>query len=165
MADTLPSIALAFEKDNVNSMREKPNGIERRVFTPFMVSTIIGSAIIEVATSLAVFFVARGLFGIAVAQTLALLSVVFNEFVFTYNCKELKGSSIKKGLFNNRVLNLITLSLMGVQLLVFFTPVGILFGLAEITAIQFLAVFGINIVAFFAIELIKPVLARLFSDK
>ena len=165
VADTLPSIALAFEKDNVNSMREKPNGIERRVFTPFMVSTIIGSAIIEVATSLAVFFVARGLFGIAVAQTLALLSVVFNEFVFTYNCKELKGSSIKKGLFNNRVLNLITLSLMGVQLLVFFTPVGILFGLAEITVIQFLAVFGINIVAFFAIELIKPILARLFSDK
>ena len=35
------------------------------------------------------------LFGYPIAQTLALLSVVINEFVFTYNCKELKTFSFK----------------------------------------------------------------------
>jgi Ca2+-transporting ATPase len=77
VADTIPSIAIAFEKDNKNSMKQKPNGINRRIFTPFMVSAIIGSAIIELLTSLSVFFIAKDMFGIAMAQTLTLLSVVF----------------------------------------------------------------------------------------
>ena len=37
------------------------------------------------------------LFGYPIAQTLALLSVVINEFVFTYNCKELMTSWTKNG--------------------------------------------------------------------
>ncbi len=164
VADTIPSIAIAFEKDNKNSMKQKPNGIKRRIFTPFMVSAIIGSAIIEVLTSLSIFFIAKDMFGLATAQTLALLSVVFNEFVFTYNCKELKGSSIKKGLFDNKILNISTLVLLLVQVGVFFTPIGLLFGLVVITPLQFFAVLGLNIIAFFAIEILKPVLAKSFKD-
>ena len=165
VADTLPSIALAFEKDSKNSMKQKPNGLDRKIFTPFMVASIITSAIIEVLMSLGIFFVARNLFGLQMAQTLALLSAVFNEFVFTYNCKELKGSSIKKGLFNNRFLNITTITLLLVQVVVFFTPIGLLFGLAKITFVHFLAILGINIVAFFVIELVKPILAKVFADK
>ena len=165
VADTIPSIALAFEKDNKNSMKQKPNGLDRKIFTPFMISVILGSAVVEVAMSLGVFFVAREMFGLATAQTLSLLSVVFNEFVFTYNCKEIKGSSIKKGLFDNRLLNLSTIVLFIVQVAVFFSPIGVLFGLVAITPLQFLIVLGINIIAFLIIELLKPILAKCFKDK
>ena len=165
VADTLPSIALAFEKDNKNSMKQKPHGLDRRIFTPFMNASIIGSALIEAAISLGVFFVAKNMYGYAVAQTLALLSVVFTEFTFTYNCKELKGFVFSKGLFDNKYINLSILLLFVVQILVFFTPIGSVFGLTTITVAQFLAVLGVNIVGFFIIEILKPILAKCCKDK
>ena len=165
VADTLPSIALAFEKDNKNSMKQKPHGLNRRIFTPFMNASIIGSALIEAAISLGVFFVAKNMYGYAVAQTLALLSVVFTEFTFTYNCKELKGFVFSKGLFDNKYINVSILLLFVVQILVFFTPIGVVFGLTTITVTQFLAVLGVNIVGFFMIEILKPILAKCCKDK
>jgi hypothetical protein len=84
--------------------------------------------------------------------------------VFTYNCKELKGSSIKKGLFDNKILNIATFLLLLVQVGVFFTPIGLLFGLVVITPLQFFAVLGVNVFAFFAIEILKPILAKSFKD-
>lgn len=165
VADTLPSIALAFEKDNKNSMKQKPHGLDRRIFTPFMNASIIGSALIEAAISLGVFFVAKNMYGYAVAQTLALLSVVFTEFTFTYNCKELKGFVFSKGLFDNKYINVSILLLFVVQILVFFTPIGVVFGLTTITVTQFLAVLGVNIVGFFIIEILKPILAKCCKDK
>ena len=165
VADTIPSIALAFEKDGKGTMRQKPYGLNRRVFTPFMVSGIIGSAIVEAALSIGTFFVSEKLFGYDVATTLTLLSIVINELVFTYNCKELKDFSHRKGLFGNKVLNISILIILLIQIPVFFTPIGQLFGLVPITVLQFLSIIGINIVFYFVIELLKPLWKKAFKDK
>ena len=165
VADTIPSIALAYEKNGKNTMKEKPYGLNKRVFTPFMISGIVGSAIIEAGMSLLVFFVSEIYFGYEVASTLTLLSVVINELVFAYNCKELKETSFKKGLFGNKVLNITTLIILLIQIPVFFTSIGSLFELVTINALQFLAVIGINIIFFFVIELLKPLWVKGFKDK
>lgn len=164
VADTIPSIALAFEKDSKDSMKQKPFGLTRRVFTPFMISSIVVSALIETGLSIAVFIFANKYIGYASAQTLTLLSIVINEYIFTYNCKELKDFSFKKGLFNNKVMNISTLILLLIQLIVFLTPVGFVFGLSIISVSQFLIVFSINILGFFLIEVSKPILSKLFKD-
>ena len=164
VADVIPSIALAFEKDNKDSMKQKPYGLKKRVFTPFMISSIITSALIEAGLCLGVFIFANKFIGYDVAQTLTLLTIVLNEFVFTYNCKELKTFSFKKGLFGNKVMNISTLILTLIQVVVFFTPIGILFGLVEITTLQFLAVVAVNIVGFGLLEIVKPILAKTFKD-
>lgn len=165
VADTIPSIALAFEKNDKKAMKHKPNGINKRVFTPFMIAMIVGSAIIESAISLVIFFVADAWYGHKVAMTLALLSVVLTELTFTYNCKELKDFSFKKGLFGNKVMNISTLAIFAIQIPVFFTGVGSLFGLTSISIIQFVTVVGITIIGFFVVECVKPILAKLFKDK
>ncbi len=165
VADTIPSIALAFEKNDKKAMKRKPNGINKRVFTPFMIAMIVGSAIIESAISLVIFFVADAWYGHEVAMTLALLSVVLTELTFTYNCKELKDFSFKKGLFGNKVMNISTLAIFAIQIPVFFTGIGSLFGLTSISILQFVTVVGITIIGFFVVECVKPILAKLFKDK
>ena len=164
IADTIPSIALAYEKNGKNAMREKPFGLNRRVFTPFIVVGIIVSAFLEAGLSLLIFFVAESWYGYEVASTLALLSVVINELVFAYNCKELKEISFKKGLFGNKVLNISTLIILLIQIPVFFTSIGSLFGLVPITITQFLIVIGLNIVFFFVIELLKPLWVKIKDE-
>lgn len=164
IADTIPSISLAFEKDSPDSMKKEPNGLKKPIFTPFMNASIIITALIEAGTVLGVFFVSKNMFGYEIAQTLALLTIVLSEFTFTYNCKELKGFSFKKKLFGNKVMNLAILALVAVQLVFFLTPVGSIFGLQMISILQFLAILGINIGVFFVIELAKPLMAKTFID-
>lgn len=164
VADTIPSIALAFEKNNKGAMKQKPFGLKKKVFSPFMIASIIVSALIETAICMAVFVLSESRFGYNIAQTLTLLTIVISEYIFTYNCKDLKDFSFKKGLFGNKFMNIATLVLLLLQVLVFFTPVGLLFGLAKITISQFLMIILINVVGFVLIELAKPLLAKCFSD-
>ena len=69
-----------------------------------------------------------------------------------------------KGLFQNKYLNVGILFLLIIQLIVFLTPIGSIFGLAKISLLNFIIVFLINIVGFILIELLKPVLTRFIND-
>ncbi len=164
VADTLPSICLAFEGASKNNMTKEPNGLNRRIFTPFFMAFLIFSVILEAGISILVYFLFKDS-GENIAQTLALFSIVINEFVFAYNCRSLKESVVEKGLFSNKYLNIGILILFVVQLIVFFTPVGRLFGLEIITMSQFIFVILVNIATFIVLELFKPLLVHLFKDK
>ena len=165
VADTIPSIAMAFEKGSKENMKRRPNGLNHKIFTPFMVGMIFISAIIETGISVGIFFVAEKNFGYEIAQTLALLSVVLQELIFTYNCKELKGFSLRKGFFSNGVLNVCTLGLFVVQIVMFLTPLGLIFGFAKVTVLQFLIVTLVNIAGFFILEILKPFISGGLKDR
>lgn len=163
IADTLPSICLAFEGASKNNMKKEPNGLNRKIFTPFFMAFLIFSVILEAGISILVYF----LFienGEGIAQTLALFSIVINEFVFAYNCRSLKEQIYEKGIFSNKYLNIGILVLFVIQLIVFFTPVGKLFGLEIVTMSQFAFVMLVNLASFIFLELFKPLL-RLFKDE
>ena len=164
VADTIPSITLAFEGASLDVMKRKPNGLDKRIFTRFFSAFLIISVILETLISLYVYYHFIDL-GQGIAQTLALFSIVINEFVFAYNCRSLKEQIHKRGLFSNKYLNLGILGLFVVQLLVFFTPIGRLFGLEVITVSQLLFVVIVNIVSFIIIELLKPITVKLFKDE
>ena len=163
VADTVPSICLAFESASKNNMKKKPNGLNKKIFTPFFLAFLIFSVIIESGISLIVFFLFKNT-DLQLAQTLALLSIVINEFVFAYNCRSLKERIFEKGIFSNKYLNLGILGLFIIQLLVFFTPVGKIFGLEIINFWQFIFVILVNIASFIFLELVKPIIVYLFKD-
>ena len=164
VADTIPSIALAFEGPTNNIMKEKPHGLNKRIFSPFFMAFLIISVILEAGISILVYFLFENM-GVDVAQTLALFSIVLNEFVFAYNCRSLKDPIIEKGIFSNKYLNLGIFVLFIVQMIVFFTPVGKLFGLVIISMSQFIFVILINLISFIVLELFKPIITKLFKDE
>lgn len=164
VADTIPSITLAFEGPSKNIMKQKPKGLNKKIFTKFFTAFLILSVILETFISLYVYY--RFLpNGQLVAQTLALLSIIINEFVFAYNCRSLKEQIHKKGIFKNKQLNLGILFLIIVQILVFFSPVGKIFGLSNVTINQVIYVVLINLTSVVIIELLKPIIVKLFKDE
>ena len=164
VADTIPSIALAFEGPSKNNMKKKPNGLNKRIFTSFFMAFLIFSVILEAGISILVYFLFENI-GTDVAQTLALFSIVLNEFVFAYNCRSLKDPIIEKGIFSNKYLNLGIFVLFIVQMIVFFTPVGKLFGLKIINISQFIFVILVNLISFIILELLKPIITKVFKDE
>lgn len=165
VADTVPSICLAFESASKKNMKKKPNGLDKPIFTPYFFAFLILSVIVEAGVSLIVYFVSIEPLGVTMAQTLALLSVVLNEFVFAYNCRSLREGIFDKGLFSNKQLNLGILILIGVQLLVFLTPIGSIFSLEVVNIGVFILVFAVNLISLLIIEAFKPILNRIFPEE
>lgn len=164
VADTLPSICLAFEKSSKNIMKRKPIGLNKSIFTPYFISFLSLSVVIEVAVSLIIYYAYANTFGSKVGQTMALLSIILNEFTFAYNCRSLRESVVARGIFSNKQLNLGILTLILIQALVFLTPVGLIFGLVKISLLNFIIVLLANILGFFLIELIKPLINKFIKN-
>lgn len=164
VADTIPSITLAFEGASKDVMKRKPNGLNKRIFTRFFSAFLIISVILETIISLFVYYAFLNL-GQPVAQTLALLSIIINEFVFAYNCRSLKEPIYKRGLFTNKYLNIGILFLLLIQIIVFFSPIGSIFGLTTITISQLIFVILVNLISFIIIELLKPLIVKKFKDE
>ena len=164
VADTVPSIALAYEGASKNVMKQKPNGLNRKIFTKFFSAFLILSVILETLISMIVYyhFLPNGE---NIAQTLALLSIVVNEFVFAYNCRSLKEQIHTRGFFRNKQLNIGILALLVVQVIVFFSPIGKIFGLTTVTVTEFIYVIVINIISLVIIEMLKPWLVSHFKDE
>ena len=54
---------------------------------------------------------------------------------------------------------------MLVQLIVFFTPIGQIFGLTAINLSELLFVILVNVISFIAMEFLKPFMTRCFKDE
>ena len=164
VTDSIPSICLSFEKSEEGIMKKKPRGINKQLFTPFIKASIAFSAIIETLFVVLTYFISLKMYGQETAMSLALLSMVIQEIVYSLSCRNLKQSVIKQGLFSNKAMNYGLLLIILIELIVFITPVGKLISVTSINISLILVVFLINFMAIFIYELIKPLLVKCFKD-
>jgi len=164
VTDSIPSICLSFEKSEDSIMNKKPRGINKPLFTPFIKSCIVSSAIIETIFVVLTYFISLKMYGQEIAMSLALLSMVVQEIVYSISCRNLKESVVKQGLFSNKAMNYGLLLILLIELIVFVTPIGKLISIASIDISLILIVFLINFMAIFIYELIKPFLVKWFKD-
>lgn len=164
VTDSIPSICLSFEKSEDSIMNKKPRGINKPLFTPFIKASIAFSAIIETLFVVLTYFISLKMYGQETAMSLALLSMVIQEIVYSLSCRNLKQSVIKQGLFSNKAMNYGLLLIILIELIVFITPVGKLISVTSINISLILVVFLINFMAIFIYELIKPLLVKCFKD-
>ena len=164
VTDSIPSICLSFEKSEDSIMNKKPRGINKPLFTPFIKSCIASSAIIETIFVVLTYFISLKMYGQEMAMSLALLSMVVQEIVYSISCRNLKESVVKQGLFSNKAMNYGLLLILLIELIVFVTPIGKLISITSIDISLILIVFLINFMAIFIYELIKPFLVKWFKD-
>ena len=110
------------------------------------------------------YFICLKDYGQEAAMSLALLSIVMQEIVYSISCRSLKQSVVKQGIFSNKVMNYGLLLVFLIELVVFVITVGKLIDIASIKVGLILAVFLINFMAIFIYELIKPLLVNWFKD-
>ena len=164
VTDSIPSICLSFEKSEDGIMNKKPRGINKPLFTSFIKSCIVSSAIIETIFVVITYFISLKIYGQETAMSLALLSMVVQEIVYSVSCRNLKQSVIKQGLFSNKTMNYGLLLILLIEFIVFVTPLGKLISITSIDLALILVVFLINLMSIFIYELIKPLLVRYFKD-
>lgn len=164
VTDSLPSLALAFEKSEKNIMKKKPRGLKKELFTPFIKSNIVASFIIESIYALITYFVALTYFSSSVAASLALLSIVVGEIVYSLSCRNLKEKVIKQGFLSNKIMNISIVLVIIIELLVFLTPFGKFIKVETISIDVFLITVLFNLTSFFVYEGVKKFLNKYFKD-
>ena len=164
VTDTVPSICLSFEQAEKNIMKKEPRGINKPLFTKFIVANIIYSALIETLLALIVFFVVSKTNSIDIAISATLLSVVIQEIIYAISCRNLKENIYKQGVFSNKAMNIGLLIVLLIEALMFLTPIGSFIGIVKLDLILIIKILLFNLFGFILYEIGKPVLKKYFKD-
>lgn len=164
ITDSIPSICLSYEKAEKDIMNQKPRGLNKPMFTKFLLGEIIISAIIETAFVLVTYFIGLKYFSNDVASTLALLSLVMQEIIYAFSCRNLKKYAFKEGIFSNKAFNIGISILLIIEALVFLTPIGNIINIVVVDIKTILLVVLFNLFAFIIYEISKVRVAKIFKD-
>ncbi len=165
VTDSLPAIALSFEKNDKDIMKRKPRKNKTSIFTQFLISRIAICSIIKSIVVLVLYFTSINLFGSQKATTIAFLSLILLEMTFALTSRNLYSNVFNKNFFSNKVMNYSMLILIFLQLLLFLTPLKNLFEVVSINLFEFSYVLMYIVVIFIVNELLKPIMLYFFKDE
>ncbi len=165
ITDSIPAIALAFEHADEDIMNRRVRKKDSSFFTPFLISKMFASSCLKSIAILLIYFLNLHVSTPEVAGTTAFLCLIMLELCFAYSCKNIKKPVINKNLFNNSKLNICILGLVAIDVIIFLTPLKSIFGLTDITIMEFLYCLIIIIVMVIIDELLKIRLAKHFKDE
>lgn len=164
VTDSIPSICLSYEKSSKEIMLNPPRGLNKPLFTPFIWGQIIFSSIIEMIFVLVTYFVSLSYYDVNVSSTLALLSLVVQEIVFAFSCRNLKTNIFKQGFFSNKAFNIGISLLLIIELLVFITPIGQFISITKVDVKTLIIVFLFNLISFIIYEIGKLAIKKVVKD-
>lgn len=152
VTDSTPGLALGMEKAEGNLMTRKPRSSNESVFANGAASAMIVHGIIMAALVLLAFFVGQfmelGHFGIFESKdgmTMAFLTANFIEMFYAIAMRSQNGSIFTMKTRNKWLAGSMLITLL-LTLLVIYTPLATMFGLANISLVELLTAIGISIV-------------------
>lgn len=164
ITDSIPAIALAFEKESPDILDRKIRKKDSKFFTPYLISKLLTSSLLMGFTILFIYSVFNNIYGIEVARSISFLSLIIFEMIYSYSCKNIKKCILSKDFFNNNVLNMSMILLVIIQIILFLTPIKDIFKITDLSIIPVLYTFLIILIVFIINELSKLLLVRFFKD-
>lgn len=164
VTDSIPSICLSYEKAEKNIMNTQPRGLNKPLFTPFVWGEIVVSSIIETIFVLATYFISLKYFNYEISSTLALLSLVMQEIIYAFSCRNLKSYIFKQGIFSNKTFNIGITLLLIIEGTLFLTPLGNIINISLIDVKVILLVVLFNLIGFIIYEITKILISKMLKD-
>lgn len=164
ITDSIPAIALAFEKEDKNVMERDVRDAKKPFFTPFMIGKLIISSLFKAIVLLGIYVYSRNVYGPDVATSMLFLGLIITEMLFALSCKNIKKNVMNKNIFNNSKLNISLIGLTILQIIVFVTPIKNIFKIVDLSFINVIEIIIPCIILFIFNEANKKVIRKLFKD-
>jgi Ca2+-transporting ATPase len=159
------ALPLAFEVKEPDVMRRKPRDPNAPVLSGFVIQRTFVAACMMAAGAIGLFLyeyrAALGLgvaenVAVAKAQTMAVTTVIMFQIFYMLNCRSLKDSILKIGIFSNRTVFIGIAALIGLQLLFIYAPfMHVVFGTAALSVRDLLVSVAVGAVILPVISLEK----------
>lgn len=164
VTDSIPSICISFEDAEKDIMNKPPRGKDKPLFTSFIYAHIISSSIIETVFVLVTYFISLKCLGPTKATTIALISMIMQEIIYSVSCRNLNKPIKEHGFFGNKVFNLGLAILILIECIVLFTPIGQFLSIEIVPFKWFIGVILFNLVSFVLYEYAKKLIKRDYKD-
>ena len=164
ITDSIPAIALAFEKGDKNIMNRDVRDANKPFFTPFMIGRLLISSIIKTIILFGIYLYAKNIYDIETATSMIFLGLIITEMLFAISCKNIKKNVLNKNIFNNSKLNVSLLLLSIMQIALFVTPIRDIFKICPLSTTNLIEVLVPCILLFLLNESSKKVLSKTFKD-
>ncbi|MDP1696119.1 MAG: HAD-IC family P-type ATPase, partial [archaeon] len=158
ITDSLPSLALAVEKEEEDIMKRKPKNKE---------TILDGMKLFLVIAVIFTFIATIGMFALyykidlAKARTIALTTAVFCEMFIILSCRSRDKPIFKIGLFSNKFLIGAILIAIVLQLMAVYTPLASIFGFVPLSLKELLTITAVSCPAFIFFEVMKTLKIRI----
>ena len=163
VTDTIPAIALGFEKEEKDIMRQKPRSSSEGFFNPFMCFRIIIPGIIKVALVYTLYFTISNLYNHEFAASAVFITLSTLEILFAFICRSNKKSVVKLGLASNKPMLFCVIGTLALQCLVIFTPANAnLLKIVILPKEVYIAIFSMCLLTTVIFEIVKLILAKIF---
>ncbi len=163
VTDSIPSIALSFEPKEREIMNKPPKDKTSKLFTPFLLASIMSSAIIEIIFV----FISYSLVSeknTEIITSVVLLSLVMQEIIYAVSVRNLKETIIEQGLFSNKAMNIGIIILIIIEFIFFLTPLGKIIGIVILPKDIIAQIISINLLSILVYEIAKSKIIKEFKD-
>ena len=164
VTDSLPAVALGMEAVEPNIMNRKPRPKKEGIFAHGLGTRIVLQGVMFGILSLFAFFYGCGFHVhgasdtvLKEGRTMAFIVLAMSQVVHSFNMRSNK-SLFKIGPFSNHMLNgAALLSTILVAMILFIEPFALVFGLARLSAEQYLVALGLSLVPLIVLEIAKVI--------
>jgi ATPase, P-type (transporting), HAD superfamily, subfamily IC len=164
ITDSIPAICLAFENEAEDLMSRGVRDMSRPFFTHFLIARITITSILKIIYIFFVYLYGMHYYGVNVAITMAFIGLILIEMLLAFSSKDPKKNVLRKGLFDNKYLNISILGLIVVQAILFTTKIKDIFRIVILDFKPFMLLVSAALVIFAINELTKKIVTKKFED-
>ncbi|MDD3304443.1 MAG: cation-translocating P-type ATPase [Clostridia bacterium] len=166
VTDTIPAIALGFEREERNIMKQKPRNSRESLFTPFLMARIIVPGVLKAIIIFILYFVLENMYNATIASGAVFVTLSIIELLFAYICRSDRKSVFRIGLLTNKPMLLCMLGAFILQVAIVTIPVlSNWLRIPQIPNNIYIAIICIAILSAILFEFIKIILAKIFSKE
>lgn len=166
VTDTIPAIALGFEREERNIMKQKPRNSKESLFTPFLMARIIVPGVLKAIIIFVLYFVLENMYDATIASGAVFVTLSIIELLFAFICRSDRKSVFKIGLLTNKLMLLCMLGAILLQVAIVTIPVlSSWLRVPQMPLGVHIAVICIAIFTAILFEFVKIILAKVFNKE
>lgn len=166
ITDTIPAIALGFEREERGIMKQPPRSSKESLFTPFLILRIVVPGIVKALVIFALYFYLENVYDANIAKGAVFITLSSIEMLFAYICRSDRKSVFRIGLLANKPMILCILGAFTLQLLIIFTPMlSSWLGVPQMPTKVYFMIASVTIVTILVFEVFKILLGKIFTKR
>ncbi len=166
ITDTIPAIALGFEREERGIMKHPPRSSRESLFTPFLILRIIVPGIFKAIVIFALYFLINSVYGSNIAKGAIFITLSSIEMLFAYICRSDRKSVFKIGLFANKPMILCVVGAFLLQILIIAVPIlSEWLRVPQMPLNVYLIIAVVTVGTILVFELFKIMLGKIFTTK
>lgn len=166
VTDTIPAIALGFEKEEKAVMRQKPRNSQENFFNLFLISRILVPGILKAIIIFIMYFMLERTHGEDVARGAIFITFAIIEILFAFVCRSDRKSVFKIGFLSNKPMIFCIVGTLALQILIMINPIfSNWLKVPPFTSDVYIIIGVFSLAAVMIFECIKLILAEIFLNK